>query len=517
MDRIELKAALTVEGEGEIRGIAWPFGSPDRVGDVIEPGAFRAAAARLPMLWAHEGAATVGVWDMVQETGAGLEVRGRLLVNDVTKAREVRALVREGAATGLSIGFQIKQATARKGGGRTISALDLLEVSIVSVPAHPGAQVTSVKGTSMNEETTETVDHDEVDRTAEIEAKIAPLAELPASLDKVTKRLDEIERRVNRPRAAPAEDKPAAEVKAFRSFIRTGPERMGADEVKDLRVANDTAGGYLAPDQFSTEMLKNLVEISPVRSAARVSSISAGSITLPKRTGTTTAYWVGETEDRTETQPTYGQVEIEAHELAAFVDVSNRLLEDSAIDIAAELSADLAEEFARAESVAFLTGNGVKRPEGILTDTDVQTVANGHATELQVDGLIDIFHDLPAFYRNRGAWMMNAKTIGAVRKLKDADGNYLWRDSLVEGNPPTLLGRPVVDAPDMPDIEAASTPIAFGDFAEAYRIVDRIGLQVLRDPYSLATKGLVRFHARRRTGGRVVKAEAIRKLSMETL
>lgn len=517
MERIEVKAALTADDDGAISGLAWPFGSADRVGDFIEKGAFRTAGARLPALWSHDAAETVGVWDSVRETDRGLEVSGRLLVNDVARAREVRALVKEGAATGLSIGFRINDAVPRKGGGRTIRDLELLEVSIVSIPAHPGAQVTAVKhggpDVDKNETAPEAPAHD--DRTAELEAKIAPLAEVPDTLDKVSKRIDDLERKVNRPRSAPAEDKPAAEVKAFTHFIRRGVERMDPMEAKDLRVANDTAGGYLAPEQFATEIIRNLVETSPVRQAARVSAISSGSLVLPKRTGTTTAYWVGETEPRTETQPAYGQVEIAAHELAAYIDVSNSLLEDAAIDIAAELARDGAEEFGRAEGAAFVGGSGIKQPEGLLTNADVATYANGHATELQVDGLLGIFHSLPMMYRNRGVWMMNAATIGEVRKLKDTNGDYLWREGLAEGNPPTILGRPVVEAVDMPDIEAAATPILFGAVDEAFRIVDRVGLQVLRDPYSVATSGIVRFHMRRRVGGRVVKAEAIKKLSME--
>jgi HK97 family phage prohead protease len=143
-DRIEIKAALQVSEAGEITGLAWPFGSPDRVGDIIEKGAFT-MPARVPMLFAHDQGQAVGVWDSISETDAGLAVKGRLLVNDVARAREVRALVKEGDVTGLSIGFVTKKANARAGGGRTITALELHEISIVAVPCHPGAQITSAK------------------------------------------------------------------------------------------------------------------------------------------------------------------------------------------------------------------------------------------------------------------------------------------------------------------------------------------------------------------------------------
>ena len=144
-DRVEFKATLAVDEAGMIAGTAWPFGSADRVGDVIQKGAFSGASVPLPMLAFHDPAAPVGVWTSVSEDAAGLQVKGRLLVDDIEAAREMRALVRSGAVTGLSIGFQTRKAAPRKGGGRTISALDLVEVSLVTVPSHPGARVTSAK------------------------------------------------------------------------------------------------------------------------------------------------------------------------------------------------------------------------------------------------------------------------------------------------------------------------------------------------------------------------------------
>ncbi len=144
-DRIEIKAALAVDEAGHITGTAWPFGSPDTVGDIIEPVAFASATPPIPMLAFHDPAAPVGAWSTVHVTPKGLEVAGRLLVDDVTAAREMRALVAAGAVSGLSIGFRTLKAQNRKGGGRTIKSLDLLEISLVTIPAHPGARVSSVK------------------------------------------------------------------------------------------------------------------------------------------------------------------------------------------------------------------------------------------------------------------------------------------------------------------------------------------------------------------------------------
>lgn len=331
-------------------------------------------------------------------------------------------------------------------------------------------------------------------------------------------RLDaEIAKR-NRPGAAEETKDEAAklEVKAFATFLRKGQNALTADETKTLRVADDTSGGYLAPPEFSTEIIKGLVQFSPVRQAASVGSTSSSSVILPKRTGTPTANWEGELEESEETESTYGQIEIPIHEARCYVDVSNKLLEDAAVNIEAEVRGDLAEEFGRLEGVAFVNGNGIKKPMGFMQDANVAYVANGHATNLQTDGLISLMYGLPAFYRNQGVWMMNGTTLGTLRKLKDGQGNYIWQPSFVAGQPETILGRPVVEAVDMPDVATGTYPIAFGDFTRGYRIYDRLQLSLLRDPFTQAVRSVTRFHARRRVGGAVRMAEALRKLKMAT-
>jgi len=325
----------------------------------------------------------------------------------------------------------------------------------------------------------------------------------------------------NRPGAENKKEGDGLEVKAFTTFLRKGDAALSADEIKSLRVSNDTTGGYLAPAEFSVEVDKNLVQFSPVRAAARVGQTSAGSVIIPRRTGKPTASWVGETETRPETGSTYGQIEIPVDEISAWVDVSKKLLEDSAVDINAEVSFDLAEEFGRLEGASFVSGDGVKKPLGFMSDTNVAYSVSGSASVIAdadggVDGLIDLMYALHPFYRSRGVWMANGSTIGKLRKLKDADKNYIWAASIRDGEPATLLGRPIIEAPDMPDIAGGAYPLVFGDFATAYRVYDRVGMSFLVDPYTQATSGLTRIHARKRVGGRLVRPEAIRKLKIGT-
>jgi len=351
--------------------------------------------------------------------------------------------------------------------------------------------------------------------TTTMESKIG---ELRAELKTATDRADELETKLARPGVATASEEATAESKAFASYLRNG-DKMPDEERKALTVANDTSGGYLAPSDFQIEIIKTIVMVSPVRQAARVGSTSAGEVILPKRTGTPSGSWVGETETRSETGSTYGQVEIPVHEMAAYVDVSLKLLEDAAVNIESEVAFDLGEEFGRLEGVALVVGDGVKKPLGIMNNADVPYTFSGNANTLgstPADLLITAMYALKKPYRANGSWMMNGNTLASIRKLKDGQGNYLWQPSYQAGQPETILGRPVIEAPDMADIGAAAEPIIFGDFNRAYRIYDRVGMSVFMDPYTQRTNGKVRFHGRRRVGGGLVLAEALRKIRCAT-
>lgn len=495
-------------GTGEVAGYASLFGLPaDAYGDVVTSGAFRESlATRLPaMLREHKGA-PVGTWDEAIEDDLGLKVRGRVI--DWATLTDLRA----GRLDGLSIGFIARKVSDGENGTRVLEEIDLHEVSFGKHPVNSRARVLQVK--SEDNEMDEVVEtKDAPDEIAALTTKIDGLA---GDFTKISARLDKVEIKANRP-GATVENK-AEGAKAFTSFLRRGAERMDPIEVKDLIVSNDTTGGYLAPDEFIRELMRNVVLFSPVRSVARVATIGSGAAILPKRTGRLTASWVGETTTRPETQPTFGQNRYEVKELACYVDVSVATLEDAAFDIGSELAFDFAEEFGRAEGAAFVDGAGALQPFGFMNDTNIAFTASGSATAITADGLIQLFHDLPTPYRGSATWGMNTSTLGVIRKLKDpGTGTYLLMTSGIANAPATtLLGRPVIELPDMPDIAGNAFPIVLGDFASGYRVFDRVALSVLRDPYSVATSGLVRFHARRRLAAGVAKSEAIRKLKIAT-
>lgn len=350
---------------------------------------------------------------------------------------------------------------------------------------------------------TKTVD----DRLKAVEAKgIDP---------KLVERLDKIEAKVNRP--GTGEDKPSepsVERKAFGTYLRLG-NNAPADELKALTVSSDPGGGYLAPAEMSTEFVRELTLVSPVRTVASVRTTGAPSVKYPKRTGITNAAWEGEIDDQPESTVTFGQAEIPVRQLTTYVDISNQLLADSAGQAEAEVNQALAEDFGKKEGAAFVNGNGVLAPEGFMSNADITYTPTGHASLLQADSLITLMYALPAQYRNAGAWAMNGTTLATVRKLKDGQGNYLWQPSYQAGQPETILGRPVVEMVDMPDVGANAFPIIYGDWS-GYRIVDRLSLSILVNPYILATKGITRIHATRRVGGGVLQASKFRKLKIAT-
>lgn len=503
-ERLEIKAALTVDDTGEISGIAWPFGSPDRVGDVIEKGAITAPAT-VPMLFAHDQSQTIGVWDRITETAEGLTVKGRLLVEDVERAREVRAMIKAKAVTGLSIGFVTKSAKARRN-GRTISALDLHEISVVAVPCHPGAQITSIKAADGTAPQKENHMEDELENAPAGNAD--PVIE-KKDFDALKARLDKIEAKANRPVAA-NNNHPSAdndnEVKAFSTFIRSGD----ASEVKSLGYAMPSTGGILAPEQVSASILEKVAEFSPVRSLAQTISMSGPLLQLPRLVDEVEPGEVGETDPRPESEPTFEQIDLKPFEMAVIVPVTRILLEDAQIDLAAYLGNHIARRFGQKEAGWFVNGNGTTQAEGILKSAEVAEVE----AEITADDLIDLFYSIKTAYSSNGAWMMNRKTMALVRKLKDNDGAYLWQPSIAAGLPPTLLGRPVHEAVDMPNPDEGKTPIIFGDFARGYAIADRVGFEIIRDDLTGAGNGIVKLHARRRVGGRIVMGEALTKLKV---
>ncbi len=346
------------------------------------------------------------------------------------------------------------------------------------------------------------------------------------AFDEMREQMDRMEAAMNRGGlGGQKQDKEVAEHRAaFERVMRSHPNNRSAADLDlinkrqaALVKSDDTGAGYLlAPPDMQADILKDIVEMSAFRSLATVRTIGGPSWKQKKRTGTGGATRVGETQTRTNTgDPAYGEIEILAPEMFARIEVSQQMIEDSGYDLMAELRSETAEQFAVKEGTEHISGTGTNNQcMGILNASGVDETISGSAAALTGDGLITLYHDLKTAYARNGVWVLNRKTVGAVRKLKDGDNNYLWTPGIAGGAPNTILNAPYVEMPDMPDVAAGAYPIAFGDFRRAYIIVDRIAISMMVDYTTGADEGMVVFRARKRTGGGVRQAEAYRKLKV---
>ena len=336
-----------------------------------------------------------------------------------------------------------------------------------------------------------------------------------------------------RPALSIAATEEAPHQKAFAAYLRSGDDdglRGLTLEGKALNTAVAAEGGYLVDPQTAATIQGVLRSTASIRSIANVVNVEATSYDVLVDHSELGSGWATETAALTETAtPQIERVSIPLHELAAMPKASQRLLDDSAFDVETWLAKRIAEKFARAEAAAFVNGDGVDKPTGFLTHSTVAndiwawgslgyvaTGANGDFSGANpADAIVDLVYALDAEYRANASFVMNSKTAGAVRKMKDADGRFLWTDGLQAGEPARLMGYPVVIAEDMPDIAADATAIAFGDFGAGYTVAERPEMRVLRDPFS--AKPHVIFYASKRVGGDVSDFAAIKLLKFAVL
>jgi HK97 family phage major capsid protein len=364
-------------------------------------------------------------------------------------------------------------------------------------------------------------------RLAEIETRAAAdvlledkLARIDAVLDSQKSALDRLVSEAGRPGLASGGEISAASA-GFTAYMRRGESHEG----KSLTAGVGSEGGHVVPAKTEARIDRLLAEASPVRAIATVRQTATGVFRKPVSRGGAATGWVSETAARPETDaPSLELIEFPAAELYAMPAATQQLLDDAMVDVEQWLAEEVRDVFAAQESAAFIAGDGINKPRGLLDYTAVAEgnqawgelgyVATGtsggfDATD-PADALIDLIYAPKTAYRARGRFVMNRQTVSAVRRFKDTDGNYFWQPALGEGATSTLLGYPVTEAEDMPDIGADSHSIAFGDFARGYLVLDRQGVEVLRDPFS--AKPYVLFYTTKRVGGGVQDFEAIKLL-----
>ncbi len=315
---------------------------------------------------------------------------------------------------------------------------------------------------------------------------------------------------------------------AFSKFLRMDERLLSPEELKALSVGSDSDGGYVVSPDTSGRIVKKQFDYSPVRQYASVQVISSDALEGLHDLDEADAGWVSESGSRPETNtPGLRAWRIPVHELYASPKATQKLIDDAQIDMEAWLAEKVASKFARQENRAFVLGTGVGQPRGFLSypagttnPGQIEQVATGvnggfAAAPNGADKLISMSMSLKSNYRANAVWFMNRVTTGGVRLLKNSDGDYIWQPALAAGQPSTLLGHPVATFDDMADFTTTGAlAIAFGDLAQAYQIVDRMGVRVLRDPFS--AKPYVMFYSTKRVGGDVVNFEALKILKFAT-
>ncbi|WP_306250995.1 phage major capsid protein [Parvularcula sp. IMCC14364] len=370
-------------------------------------------------------------------------------------------------------------------------------------------------------------------RLAELESTRSVDILTTEKLDRINTALDEQKSRLDRlalTGSRPARDGtslPQADEQrhAFNRYVRSGDTRgLLPDDAKSLSAGSDPDGGYLAPQETERLITAAVRDISSLRQIASVRQIGANNYRKPVSIAGAAAGWVGETANRPETaSPTLAAVDFPVIELYAMPAATQVLLDDAIVDLERWIADEVQAEFAAQESAAFVNGDGNNTPRGFRDYTQVTegseswgqlgyiaTGVDGDFGASPLDTLVDLIYTPKRAYRPGARFVMNRSVLGRLRKFKDNDGNYLWQPSLQAGGASTLLGYPVTEVEEMPGISAGSDSIAFGDFARGYLIVDRVGVRVLRDPFSV--KPYVLFYTTKRVGGGVQDFAAIKLL-----
>ena len=362
------------------------------------------------------------------------------------------------------------------------------------------------------------------DLVARQDAADQALGALRTDVDEVKSRLEKVSRAAARP-ALDGSTPPSLELKGFvNGYLRNGRET----ELKSVTGLVLADGGYAVPREIDAMIAAQLKKISPIRSIAQVVQTGTAGYRKLISTGSAASGWVSEAAARPETTtPKFAEIVPPMGELYANPSATQAMLDDTAFNLEEWLANEIAMEFARAEGAAFINGTGTNQPKGFLGAATslvndntrpfgtLQHLVTGNATAFDATPelkLIDLVHSLKAGHRQGANFVMNSTTLAQVRKFKAADGSFIWQPGILDGQPARLLGYPVIEAEDMPDIAAGVFPIAFGNFKAGYLIAERKTTRILRDPFT--NKPYVNFYATKRIGGQVLDSDAIKLLKI---
>ncbi|WP_375319329.1 phage major capsid protein [Candidatus Tisiphia endosymbiont of Oplodontha viridula] len=522
-----------------ISGYASVYNISDQQNDLIAKGAFASADhSSIKFLWQHDWQQPIGVIKSLTEDDYGLKVEA-IINNKIEKGKEAIELVRQGAVDSLSIGFNIKQANYNNLNQRIITEAELIEVSIVTFPANYHAKISHItKHIYSNDLKNWNVKQGVSERSVvNLREYASPpkfyeanslkqksihsiLMENKMDTELMTKqnsnemKLNELQEKVynlenflSRPEIGGMQD--IEHKAAFNNYIRKGSQSELIE--KSLNSGAEEGGVLLVPALYNS-IISEINARSPMRQLASIETISSNALDIVIEEGSFASGWVGDLQAREETAASkLKQQRIFVHELYAQPKASQTLIDDSAIRIENWLTERLRDSFVKAENDAFINGDGKKRPKGILSKDHDKIQQFDMGNRVTAEKLLDFINLLDEEYLANATFLMNRTTLSEIQKLQDNNGRFIWQQSLSDSLKQTIFGISVLCCSEMPAIKEGNMAIAIGDFKSAYKIIDRGGINIMRDPYT--DKPFVKFYAVKRVGGDVVNQSAI-KLAM---
>lgn len=507
MEQKQSSLILTIKAEQNqnmvVEGYASIFNIEDNIGDVILPGAFKEAILKrkIVLLWQHDNTKPIGVINEIYEDQKGLFIKATIN-SKVKYGKEAEALIHQGAINSFSIGFYTKDFYISQNSNRYIKNADLWEVSLVTFPCNQEAIITNIehKVSKANlHQPMEEKMHNHSNNNFDIDTE---------RFIKVEKSLENIETILSRPNLSfnPVEDK------KFHNFLKTGIVEM---DHKSFNTLSGDEGGFLLQPELSKKILAGIQAKSPMRQLASLESISTNSLDILIENGDFQSNWVADGAARNDTDnPKIIQKKIPVHELYAQPKATQRLLDDSAVNLENWIIERLEDSFARIENHSFINGDGANKPKGILSydASTIHRVSSDTEGDITLGDIHNLINSLDEYYLPNSSLLMHRTTLSHIQSIKDSTGRFVWQASIADAAPGTIFGIPVICSADMPCYAKGNLAIILADFKAGYKIVDRIGINTLRDQYT--EKPFVKFYTVKRVGGDVVDNKAIKILKM---
>lgn len=483
-----------------ILGYASIFNVLDQHNDIVKKGAFLNSCdpTKVKLLLQHDFLKPLGTIQSLVEDDYGLKIEA-MINSKVNYGKETIELLKQGAINGLSIGFYVRSANYNELGQKIITEVDLKEISVVTFPANEYAQVSNIKDLTNQNEDCIAMNL----KTKSFDEKFKHLEE----------KINSIKNFLSRPEY-PLENSEYKD--AFNNYLRKGLENDLLTK-SSLSSDQDIAGALITPSIYE-KIISEINAVSPMRQLASIETISTNALDVVVEENKFVSGWIGESDEREVTDsPKLKQHKIQVHELYAQPKATQRLIDDSAVQIENWITERLKDSFVKSENDAFINGNGQQKPVGILysvLNDNRDSIFTPNEREINADMLLKLISLLGEEYLANATFLMNRATLSIIQGLKDTTGRFIWQPSLSDSLKQSIFGIPVICCSEMPGPTRDNTaPIILGDIKSAYKIVDRSGISVMRDPYT--DKPFVKFYAVKRVGADLVNHNACRVLSFQ--